>query len=204
MGCLAFLALPALLVGEIYAFVWVAEQIGWIWALIGLFASMSLGGSLVRQAGFQAMTRARDALNRGEAPARSLFDGACLLAAGALFVFPGFLTDAVAVLLLLPPVRWVLFLLASGGARRRRAAGPMGGPGAGPAGGVFGGRPHVFVWSSGTTPPPRPSNRGSPPPEGVIDAEWTEVPEDGGGREGGQRGLTAGSADESDRSKTRT
>jgi UPF0716 protein FxsA len=204
VGCLAFLALPALLIGEIYAFVWVAGQIGWIWALIALVASMSLGGSLVRQAGFQAMTRARDALNRGEAPARSLFDGACLLAAGALFVFPGFLTDVVAILLLLPPARWVLFRLLSGGARRRAAAprGPMGGSGAGPAGGVFGGRPHVFVWSSGSTPPPRPSNRGTPSPEGVIDAEWTEVPEDGG--PDGQRGLPAGDVGESDRSKTLT
>ncbi len=199
MGCLALLALPALLIAEGYVFLAVGEAIGWLWAILALVASMSIGGSLVRMAGLQAMTRARDAMNRGEAPTRSLFDGACVLAAGALFVFPGFLTDGLAILLLLPPVRWVLIRLL-GGVVRRRGAASAGAPQAGPAGRAFAGGPHVFVWAStsGFGTPPRPSPPTAAGPDGVIDAEWTEVPDSIG--EGGQRGLPAGDVEASKRS----
>jgi len=198
VGCLALLALPALLVAEGYVFLAVGEAIGWLWAILALVASMSIGGSLVRTAGLQAMTRARDAMNRGEAPARSLFDGACVLAAGALFVFPGFLTDGLAILLL-PPVRWVLFRLL-GGVLRRRGASTAGAPPAGPAGQGFAGGPHVFVWTStsGFGTPPRPSTPTAAGADGVIDAEWSEVPDSVG--DGGQRGLAAGDGEASKRS----
>ena len=178
MGCLALLALPALLVAEIYTIVWVAVEIDWAWTLILLFISMSVGGSLVRSAGSRTMLRARDVLNRGEVPAQPLFDGVCLLAAGALFVFPGFLTDIAAIVLLLPPARWVLFKLFVAGVQRR-ASQRGDRSGAGQSGGAFGGRPHVFVWSSGgSARPPRRPTRSPASPDGVIDAEWTDV-EDG-------------------------
>lgn len=182
MGCLLVLAVPALFVAEFYTFLAAGERIGWGFAILLVMASMMIGWSLVQRAGLQAMSRARDAMNRGQAPARSLFDGACLLGAGALLVFPGFLSDAVAILLLLPPVRWLLFRLAS---RPGIPTGPGGfasGPGAGPVGG-FGGRPKVFVWrwtsTHGPASPPPPHGRGPSGHGGIIDAEWTEVPEEG-------------------------
>ncbi len=49
--------------------------------------------------------RARDQIDQGALPARELFDGACLLVAGALLLTPGFITDAAGFLLFLPPVR---------------------------------------------------------------------------------------------------
>jgi len=208
VGCLPLLIVPAALVGEFYVLAWVAGQIGWLWAILALIGSMSLGGTLVRIAGLQAMVSARESMRRGEGLGRSMFDGACLLAAGALFVFPGFATDAVAILLLLPPVRWALFHLLGGRAGRgaMAGAGPFGG--AGPQGGGFSRGPGVFVW---TWSAGRPGGRGAPGgpahprtgggPGGVIDAEWTEVRD---GPPGDQRALPGGNAGDSTRSNTRT
>jgi UPF0716 protein FxsA len=178
VGCLPLLTLPAVLVAEVYMLIWVAGQVGWGWALLGLLASSAVGGMLVRAAGFATMLRVREALARGEAPGRPLFDGALLLVAGALFAFPGYLTDALGLLLLLPPVRWVLFAwIGSLAVRNRRGPGGMGGPGGAPGPGAGPGRPHVFVWTwggrGGAGPGRHPA--GGPPSGGVIDAEWTEV-----------------------------
>ncbi len=193
VGCLAFLAVPALIVAEVYAGIAVAGRIGWFWALLWILATMSLGGSLVRSAGLETLSRARAAMNRGETPARSMFDGACTLAAGALFAFPGFLTDGLAVLLMLPPVRWVLYRMVAG--RVRRAGASMhanGSPGFGR------GSPGVFVWTFRHTRPGAgaspdhagPRAGGTSQPGGIIDAEWSEVEDDGSGS--GPRSLPPG------------
>lgn len=47
-------------------------------------------------------------MDRGEVPVQEVFDGICLAAAGLLLMLPGFFTDMVAVILLLPPVRAAL------------------------------------------------------------------------------------------------
>ncbi len=47
-------------------------------------------------------------MERGELPARELFDGLCLLVAGALLLTPGFVTDSLGALLFVPPLRDVL------------------------------------------------------------------------------------------------
>ncbi len=177
MGCLPLLIVPAMLVAEYYAIVWVAAQVGWGFTLLGLLAPMAFGGLLVRTAGLAAALHVRDALQRGEAPGRTLFDGACLLAAGSLFAFPGFLTDVLALLLLLPPVRWLLFAWIGGRVSRLRRA--PGSPGMGSARTGGPGGPNVFVWTAQGryTAGPAAAPRQSHQPGEVIDAEWTEVGE---------------------------
>ncbi len=64
-----------------------------------------LGTWQLRAQGLATLLRARDQVDRGALPARELFDGACLLVAGALLLTPGFVTDAVGFLLFLPLVR---------------------------------------------------------------------------------------------------
>ena len=82
---------------------------------------------------------AQAALQAGQPPVRELFDGACILAAGVLLVLPGFLSDILACVLLLPPVRRLLY---NALARRARVTT---GPRHGERGPRPGGRPTAVI-----------------------------------------------------------
>jgi UPF0716 protein FxsA len=100
----AFLALA-----EVMAFFWVGSRIGLGWALgIALFTAL-LGAVLVRRAGLSALGRIRGKLNRGELPGRELSDGAVILVSGAFLITPGFITDTLGFLILLPPVQALVY-----------------------------------------------------------------------------------------------
>jgi UPF0716 protein FxsA len=102
---LLFLGWPAI---EIAVFVEVARWVGWLGAIAGIVLSGMVGIAFLRVQGVAAAHRAQVQLGRGEMPVRELFDGACLAAAGLLFFLPGFVSDLVAIVLLLPPVRMLL------------------------------------------------------------------------------------------------
>lgn len=102
---LLFLAWPAV---EIAVFVEVAHWVGWMGAIAGIVLSGLVGAALLRLQGLATARRAQAQLGRGEMPVGELFDGACLAVAGILFFLPGFVTDIVALILLLPPVRMLL------------------------------------------------------------------------------------------------
>ncbi|HMA14656.1 MAG: FxsA family protein [Bacteroidota bacterium] len=105
---LVFIGMPLL---EIAVFIEVGGVIG-VWPTIGLTIATALAGSLLlRHQGFTALMRARAQMDRGELPARELFEGLCLVLAGALLLVPGFVTDALGLLLFLPPFRRLLRLL---------------------------------------------------------------------------------------------
>jgi UPF0716 protein FxsA len=92
---------------EIAVMVKVAEAIGTL-NMIGLLLVISVAGVfIVRHQGTSAWRRIRVDLERGKVPGASLVDGGLILAAGALLVVPGFVSDAFGLLLLLPPVRAV-------------------------------------------------------------------------------------------------
>lgn len=71
-----------------------------------------LGASLTRLEGARALGAIRNANRRGEVPAQAILDAFLIFAAGLLLVTPGFLTDGVGFLLLVPSgralVRWLL------------------------------------------------------------------------------------------------
>lgn len=97
-----FIAVPVI---EIGVFIQVGGLIG-LWPTLGIVILTAIAGTaLLKQQGLAVMRRAQDSLNRGEMPLREVFDGACLLFAGALLLTPGFVTDAVGLALFLPPVR---------------------------------------------------------------------------------------------------
>lgn len=99
---LALIAVPAI---EIGLFIEVGGVIG-VWPTIAIiFLTALLGAALMRAQGFAAMTRLQGALEAGEDPRGPLAEGAMILFAGALMLVPGFFTDIVGFLLLLPPVR---------------------------------------------------------------------------------------------------
>lgn len=99
------LGLVVLAVAELAVLVAVAKQIGVLPAVLLLVLISALGPWLVRRAGFSVWRRARQHLDRGEVPGREALDGIILLGAGVLICIPGFITDVIGLLLLLPPVR---------------------------------------------------------------------------------------------------
>ncbi len=99
---LIFIVLP---VAEIYVIIKVGEAIG-VWPTIGLLILDGfLGAALLRHQGRAAWRRFNEALGAGKVPAREVFDGAMVILGGAFLISPGFITDVIGLLLLLPPSR---------------------------------------------------------------------------------------------------
>jgi UPF0716 protein FxsA len=99
---LVFLVVPIV---EIYVLIQVGSAIGAL-NTIGLLLLVSLLGAwIVKHQGGGAWRRIRDELAMGHLPGASLIDGALIFAAGVLLLVPGFVTDALGLLLLIPPVR---------------------------------------------------------------------------------------------------
>lgn len=96
-----------LLVAEIAAFVAVGEHIGFGWAVLILIAVSALGPFVVRRVGIGVLLRTQRRLACGEVPTKELLDGVVVLLGGVLICVPGFITDAVGLLLMLAPVRWL-------------------------------------------------------------------------------------------------
>ena len=118
----AFVGVPLL---EIFVLVQIGQVIGAWWTILLLILASVIGTWLVRREGgraWQALTRA---LQTGRMPHRELADGALILIGGTLMLTPGFVTDAVGVLLILPVTRPLARrVLAQAVARRLLASGP--------------------------------------------------------------------------------
>lgn len=93
---------------ELIVLLQVSQVIGWGWAVLTLLGVSVVGAVQVKREGLRAWRRFRDALGDGRMPAEEVVDGALLLVAGALLLTPGYLTDAVGLLLLFPPTRGVV------------------------------------------------------------------------------------------------
>ena len=104
LGVLALLFLLVPLV-ELWLIVQASAEIGFLNTIAVLIVISFVGAWLVKREGLGIMRRVQDRLAFGEVPGDELIDGFLVLIAGALLLTPGFLTDAFAVLLLLPPTR---------------------------------------------------------------------------------------------------
>lgn len=147
MGLMILLVLLGLPIAEIAAFVEIGGEIGVLATLAWIFLAAVAGMVVLRLQGLATALQLQAALARNELPARALFDGACVTIAGLLLLFPGFVSDAIAILLLLSPLRSLLFHLIA----RRIAA-------------------HVSVMHGGPAGP-----RGSRRQGVVIDGEFSAV-----------------------------
>jgi UPF0716 protein FxsA len=107
MKFLAIFGLVAL--AEMATFFWVESQIGLLWALAIAATTAIVGSLLVRRAGMSVFGRIQQKTRRGQIPGRELSDGAAVLVAGAFLISPGFITDVMGFLLLLPPIRELIF-----------------------------------------------------------------------------------------------
>ena len=90
---------------ELVVLVQVAQWIG-VWEALFLLVAVSLLGAwLVKVQGVGVIRRISDDWRNRRVPGRSLVDGALLLIAGTLLLIPGFVTDLIGLVLLLPPLR---------------------------------------------------------------------------------------------------
>lgn len=137
---------------EIAVFMKVGDEIGLMTTLILAFATAVIGGLLVRHQGLQTLFSLRRNVEAGQMPVREIFDGFCLVAAGALLIIPGFVTDTAGFLLLIPQIREIL---------RRAVAG------------------YLEVRVTGTKAKDAPaSSPHRPASGGVIEGEYKRIDED--------------------------
>lgn len=118
MGALIVL-LICLPVAEVASVIWVAHQVGAL-ATVGLLLAVSIAGcSLAKRVGLEVWRRFRATLAAGDIPSGEVSDGALVLLAAGLLAVPGFLTDVLGLLLLVPAVRSLVKLLFWRRLRRR-------------------------------------------------------------------------------------
>lgn len=146
----AFIGVPLL---EIALFIKVGGWIGLAPTLALIVLTAIIGALMLRQQGISVLMRAQRQLAEGSLPVAEVFEGLCLVIAGALLLTPGFFTDAVGALLLVPGVRRALYRQV----RQRIEA-------------------HVVDVSS---PPGGASRPGGPSRGPTIETEYEEIVEEG-------------------------
>ena len=158
-------ALPFL---EIALLIKVGEMIGFWLTLLIVLVSAGFGSYVIYEQGFQVMGRALDAMNRGKRPIAPVIDGVFILLGGLLLIMPGFISDAMGLVLLVPALRhriavWGLRRLIKSGSLRNF---------------MSGGRPSE---TAQTTSGPHPFRSASPsPPSGegpIIEGEFERLGE---------------------------
>lgn len=99
---LLFLLIPII---EIYLLIQVGSVIGAIPTITLVILTALLGVVLLRYQGLITIQRVQSAMARGELPTMAMLEGVVLLLSGALLLTPGFFTDALGFLGLIPPLR---------------------------------------------------------------------------------------------------
>ncbi len=133
---------------EIAVILRVGAIIGTGWTVTLLVADSVLGAWLLRRQGTRAWRELRVSLQEGRWPGDAVAQGAMILVGGTLLVTPGFVTDVVGFVLMVPPGRRVVLSLL-----RTRALGFLLGPRADARGRATGGRRTAAhdggTWTSG-------------------------------------------------------
>ncbi len=162
----AFIVVPLV---ELAIIVQVGELIGTGWTILALLAVSLAGAWLVRREGTRAWSRFRVALNSGRVPTDEVLEGALVLFGGALLLTPGFATDTVGLVLMVPPVR----ALVASTLRKRLGA--------------------RFVVASVGVPPAPPRRRDEVVDVEVVNIERTSGPRDGAAHNGDFHNRDSGS-----------
>src|SRR5919108_4758395 len=93
---------------ELYVILKVGDAIGAVWTILLLAADSVLGSVLLRSQGRSVWRRFNEAVATGRMPHREVMDGVLVIFGGAFLITPGFLTDVVGLILLIPPTRAAL------------------------------------------------------------------------------------------------
>ena len=99
---LRFILVP---LAELYLFMTLGSELGFGNTILIIILTAFLGAALTKSQGRMAMAKFHEATAAGQIPAKEALNGILILIAGAVLITPGFLTDTVGFLLLVPPVR---------------------------------------------------------------------------------------------------
>lgn len=108
------LALPLL---EIAVFIWVGKMIGVGWTILLIIATTVLGIFLLRRQGFKILNEFSQHARQGHAQPSQVLEGSFIFIGGFLLIIPGFITDVIGLLCLIPflrraIVKWMILALA--------------------------------------------------------------------------------------------
>jgi UPF0716 protein FxsA len=103
-----FVVVPIL---ELMVIIQVGQSVGAWNTVILLVVDSLVGAWLVKHQGIGLLKKSQDRLRNGELPSDEIFSGVTVLFAGALMLTPGFLTDLVGLLLLVPPIRALVLMI---------------------------------------------------------------------------------------------
>ena len=152
----AFVVVPLV---EIYVIIQIGQVIGAWWTIALLIADSILGSWLVKREGGRAWRALRTALEQHRMPAKELADGVLILVGGTLMLTPGFVTDLVGILCILPVTRPIGRRLLSGVISRRLIGTTYAG--------------------GGRTTQTGPWTQQRPGPDDVVQGEVVDQPRDG-------------------------
>ena len=102
---LLFIVVP---IAELAVVIQVGQEIGVLWTVAILVVDSIVGSVLMRAQGRTAWRRFNEAVAAGKVPAREVLDGSLVIFGGLLLLTPGFITDFLGLLLLIPPTRAVV------------------------------------------------------------------------------------------------
>lgn len=90
---------------ELYLIVQVGQEMGFLPTVAALVVISMVGTALVKREGLRVYRQFMESVRAGKEPTREIVHGVCILAAGVFLLAPGFISDVIGILLLLPPVR---------------------------------------------------------------------------------------------------
>lgn len=106
MPLIIFMLVP---LAEMWILIEVGGWIGSLPTIVLVVVTATLGLSLLKKQGLSTLLSGRQKMNEGSIPASELVSGVMLAVGGALLLTPGFVTDAVGFVLLIPQTRqWLL------------------------------------------------------------------------------------------------
>ena len=97
-----FLVIPII---EVYLLIEVGGIIGAGWTILLIVLTAIVGVNLLRQQGISTLMRANQAMSQGQVPAMEMMEGLFLAVGGALLITPGFFTDVLGFICLIPFTR---------------------------------------------------------------------------------------------------
>ncbi len=166
---LGFLLLVLLPLTELMILIKVGGLIGLLPTLAIIFTTASAGLFLMRREGFSTLGRAQQRMAAGEVPGTEMMEGLVIAFCGALLLAPGFITDSIALLGLIPQVRRAMIKRAMESGRLQSYS----------SGGIYGFSGTSQFHSDGFQPRDenpfqRPPSRPTSPPSdgGIIEGEF--------------------------------
>ena len=105
MGLIIILGLLMWGWAEMSAFIYIGSEIGALLTLLGVFVTAIFGIALLKRQGLSVLNQIQADLAKGRAPVTSITDSISMVVGGTLMLIPGYVTDAIGLLLYLPGIR---------------------------------------------------------------------------------------------------